>query len=88
MHVAMFPTSTGIAQGNLLLVLETEVPRIGGGNPTTQVRKRYFIYPGYQTVDDLDQDALGVLPSKPFHFSRALQTAATFQSASYSGRSQ
>jgi hypothetical protein len=77
-RVSMVPTSTGIAQGELVLILETEVPRIGGTNPEGQVRKRYFIYPGYQTRDELDESAINQLSKKTFRFSRAIQTTAVF----------
>lgn len=76
--LSMVPTQPGVAQGELLLVLETEIPRIGTGNPTTQIRKRFFIYPGAQTRDDLSQELLSDLQRKPFRFTRALRTTATF----------
>ena len=77
-RLAMVPTRTGTAQGELLMVLETEVPRIGTGNPTTQVRKRYFLYPGNQTRDELPEEAITEVPRKSFRFTRGLQTTATF----------
>jgi len=77
-RLAMVPTRTGTAQGELLMVLETEVPRIGTGNPTTQVRKRYFLYPGNQTRDELPEEALNEVQRKTFRFTRGLQTTATF----------
>jgi hypothetical protein len=78
---AMVPVQPGTAQGQLLVILETEVPRIGTGNPTTQVRKRYFIYPGNEARDELTQSQLVTLPRKPFRCSRALQTSARFKIA-------
>jgi len=77
-RIAMVPTRTGTAQGELLMVLETEVPRIGTGNPTTQVRKRYFLYPGNQTRDELPEEAINEIQRKTFRFTRGLQTTATF----------
>jgi len=77
-RIAMVPTRTGTAQGELLMVLETEVPRIGTGNPTTQVRKRYFLYPGNTTRDELPEEALPEIQRKTFRFTRGLQTTATF----------
>lgn len=77
-RLAMVPTRTGTATGELLMVMETEVPRIGTGNPTTQVRKRYFLYPGNTTRDELPDEALNEVQRKPFRFTRGLQTTATF----------
>jgi len=77
-HISLVPTTTGMAEGDLLLILETEIPRIGGSNPSSQIRKRYFIYPGYQSRDELDESQISQIDRKPFHFSRALQTSATF----------
>lgn len=77
-RVSMVPTSSGVVAGELLLVLETEIPRIGAGNPTTQVRKSYYSYPGLETRSEIDQEGLLTLRRKPFRFSRALQTVANF----------
>jgi hypothetical protein len=76
--VSMIPVSTGVAQGQLLVILETEIPRIGSANPGSNVRKRYFTYPSNQTKDDMTQQDLERLPRKAFRFSRALQTTVTF----------
>lgn len=76
--VTMMPNTPGMAQGELLIVLETEIPRIGTANPTSNIRKRYFIYPGYQTVDELDQEKLHRMARKSYRFSRALVTTAEF----------
>lgn len=77
-RLSMVPTRTGVAQGELLVILETEIPRIGAGNPTTQIRKRFFIYPGSQTRDDLPQESLNEITRKPFRFTRGLQTTTNF----------
>lgn len=74
----LVPTKTGVAQGDLLLVLEAEIPRIGAGNPTNQVRKRFFIYPSGQSRDDFSPNQLAGLQKKPFRFTRALRTGASF----------
>ncbi len=76
--VSMVPVSTGLAQGQLLVILETEIPRIGSANPGSNVRRRYFTYPSNQTKDDLSQQDLEKLPRKAFRFARALQTTVKF----------
>lgn len=76
--LSMVPVSPGHAAGQVVVVLETEVPRIGAGNPTTQVRKRFYIYPGNEVRDDMPETDIPQLARKNFRFSRALQTTATF----------
>lgn len=76
--VSMVPVKAGVATGTLLMVLETEVVRIGSGSSSGPLRKRFFIYPQNSTRDVLDESTLSTLPKKPFHFSRALQTSNTF----------
>ncbi len=76
--VSMVPVSTGMAQGQLLVILETEIPRIGSANPGSNVRKRFFAYPGNTTKDDLTQQDLDALPRTNFKFARALQTSVKF----------
>ena len=73
------PLASGTAQGQLLVILETEIPRIGSRNPTTEIRKRYFVYPGGKARDELDQADIISLERKNFRFSRALQTSAEFR---------
>jgi hypothetical protein len=76
--ISMVPVASGVAQGQLLVILETEIPRIGSANPGSSVRRRFFSYPGNQTKDDMTQQDLEQLPRKAFRFSRALQTAVKF----------
>lgn len=76
--VSMVPVAPGVAQGQLLVILETEIPRIGSANPGANVRRRFFTYPSNQTKDDLSQQDLEALPRKAFRFSRALQTTVKF----------
>jgi hypothetical protein len=71
------PSQQGIAQGQLLLVLELEVPRIGAS--TSQVRKKYLIYPGFGTQEELNPTKLQEMEKKPFRFSRGLSTGTTFK---------
>jgi hypothetical protein len=77
--LGMVTSQPGTAVGQLMLVLETEVPRIGGANPSTPVRKRYFVYPGNVPKDELDPNQLGTLAQKSFRFTRALQTSNVFK---------
>lgn len=77
-RLSMVPTRTGVAQGELLVVLETEIPRIGAGNPSTQMRKRYFIYPGNETRDEFSQELINEIARKSFRFTRGLQTSTSF----------
>ncbi len=77
--LAMSTVRPGTAAGQILFVLETEVPRIGATNPNTPVRKRFFLSPGESAQDELDPNQLSSLEQKPFRFSRALQTTSTFQ---------
>ena len=79
MRFAMVPVGAGPASGELLVVLETEIPRIGAASPTTQVRKRYYVYPGNDTHDEVSEAMLQTLTRKPFRFSRALHTTAHFK---------
>ena len=76
--VAIVPTASGVAKGQILIILEAEIPRIGAANPDGQIRKRYFLYPSGQSRDDLDQASLSQLPAKAFRFTRALHTHADF----------
>ncbi len=76
--VALVPSAPGMAQGQVLVILETEIPRIGTANANVNIRKRYFVYPGYSTHDDLNPDEIGKLEGKTFKFSRALQATADF----------
>lgn len=78
-QVTLVPTTKGTAQGKLLLVLETEIPRIGAALHTTEVRRRYFIYPGYLGADTFDSTQISHFEAKAFRFSNALQTSAQFE---------
>lgn len=75
----MVPGASGTAQGQMLIILEAELPRIGPRDPATQIRKRYFIYPGYTSQDELSPETIESFDKKKFRFSRALQATAQFQ---------
>jgi hypothetical protein len=79
-HVSLAPSSPGVAQGQLVMVLESEVPKIGTAraNANLGVRRRYFIYPGYTTQDELSPEEVAKIEGKAFKFSRVLQTTADF----------
>ncbi len=78
-RLGMVTSQPGTAVGKLLLVLETEVPRIGGANPSTPLRKRFFFYPGNSARDEMDPNQLGTLEQKSFRFNRVLQTNTVFK---------
>lgn len=78
-HLGMVPTRSGTTAGSLVVILETELPRIGMGNPGTAVRKRYFLYPGEKTVDELSMEQISRLDRKSYRFSRALQNTISFK---------
>lgn len=77
--VVLIPSGPGVAVGQLLMVLETGIMRIGAATHTSDVRKRYFVSPGNEGFDEMNQTVLDKLQGSPFRFSRALQTSATFQ---------
>jgi len=77
--LGMVTTQPGTAVGQLVLVLETEVPRIGTANPAAPVRKRFFLYPGNTARDELDPNQLTTVDQKSFRFTRALQTSNVFK---------
>lgn len=75
--LSLVPTEPGPVKGSLLVVLETEIPRIGTAKAST-IRERYFIYPGDTSMDEATQDALLKVPGKIFHFSKGLQSTVEF----------
>lgn len=78
-NLSMVPATPGVASGAMLVILETEIPRIGRATAGSKVRKRYFFYPGYQSRDHLSRSELDRLDKQPFRFSRALRTTANFK---------
>jgi hypothetical protein len=77
--LSLMPTGSGTVEGELLMVLELEVPRIGGGNAATANRKQYILYPGFQSVDELSPNELQDFEKRTFKFGRGLQTNASFE---------
>lgn len=76
--VTLTPSRAGQSQGELLILLETQVPRIGTGNPNTLEKHQFISYPGYVTHSELNLNTVDSLARKPFLFSKGLQTTATF----------
>lgn len=77
-QLSLIPSQTGVAQGELLIVLEAEIPRIGTGSASSSVRKRFFTYPGNDPKDELTESQIHTLTRKPFRFAKALQTSTEF----------
>lgn len=71
-------TRTGSVSGNLLLVLEAAVPRIGSSSPESSVRRKYFVYPGGQSFDEWTSTSVAEHAPRGFQFNRSLQTTADF----------
>jgi hypothetical protein len=78
-RLVVVPTGSTIVEGSVLVVLETEIPRIGTARATSSSQKRFFIYPGYHSKDELDLKSVGHLETKNFKMSRALNTNVDFQ---------
>lgn len=78
-RLVLVPTASTAIEGSLLVVLETEIPRIGTARATSNSQKRFFIYPGYQSKDELDLKEINHLEGKGFKMSRALNTNVDFQ---------
>lgn len=78
--LSLMSNGSANAEGDLLVVLEAEVPRIGSAaTPGTAMRKRFYIYPGDLNRDELDQTGLNALERKSFRFAHALQTTVNFE---------
>lgn len=65
-------------EGQLLMVLETEIPRIGGIPTAAKTRHRYYFHPPQPSLDELTQNTLVELPRKNFRFARSLNVKAHF----------
>lgn len=78
-RLVIVPTVSATVEGSLLVILETEIPRIGTARATSSLQKRFFIYPGYQSKDELDLKEVNRLEGRHFKMSRALNTSVDFQ---------
>lgn len=77
--LTLAPTAGAVAEGEALVVLETDVPRIGLSTPGTEGRKRFALYPGNVIVERVDENMVSKAEKKKFKFSRALQIRAPFR---------
>ena len=77
--VDLIPATAGVAQGEVLFVLETELVRIGNTplDPGA-VRKRFLVQPGEISKDALSPEEVSQLSGKPYRFTRALKTQVSF----------
>lgn len=75
----LVPSGSGISQGELLIVLETEVPRIGSRVISVQQRKQFILYPGYNTRDEFSNTDISSLEKRPFKFSKTLSASLNFK---------
>lgn len=75
----LLPSKNGISQGELLIVLETEVPRIGSRTVSAQQRKQYSFYPGYFSKEEFNSSELSTYEKRPFKFSKALTASVNFK---------
>lgn len=66
------------SQGSLLILLETQPPQIGSGNPIGKIRQKYYAYPAQDVKENLLQDDVFSLKTKPFFISRSLTSKAIF----------
>ncbi len=77
--LTLAPTAGAIAEGEALIVLEADVPRIGLSTPGNEGRKRFALYPGNAMLERIDEATIEKANKKKFKFSRALQIRSTFQ---------
>lgn len=77
--LSLLPNGIGLAEGQLLVVLETEVPKIGTHTAQNSSRKKYFIYPNGKALDQLNSGELQEFEKKRFQFSKLLQTQIDFK---------
>lgn len=75
----LLPAGNGISQGELLIVLETEVPRIGSRVVNTQQRKQFIFYPGYLSKEEFSSSELSHYEKRPFKFSKTLNASVNFK---------
>lgn len=77
--IELLPAGNGVSQGELLLILETEVPRIGTRGVTTLQRKQFIFYPGYASRNEFNSTDLSGFEKRPFKFSRTLNASVNFK---------
>ncbi len=79
LRLTLAPTAGAVAEGYALVVLETDVPRIGLATPGAEGRKRFVLYPGNQLLEHLDENTIQKSEKMRFKFSRAFQVRAPFK---------
>lgn len=75
----LLPAGNGISQGELLIVLETEVPRIGSRAINAQQRKQFIFYPGYSSKEEFNNSEIANFEKRPFKFSKTLNASVNFK---------
>lgn len=78
-RLELLPAGNGVCQGELLIVLETEVPRIGTRGVSTSQRKQFIVYPGYSSKEELSHSDITNLEKRPFKFSKTLNASVNFK---------
>lgn len=79
LQLTLAPTAGAVAEGEALIVLEADVPRIGLSTPGAEGRKRFALYPGNLLIERLDEATIEKADKKKFKFSRALQIRSEFR---------
>jgi hypothetical protein len=75
----LLPAGNGVCQGELMIVLETEVPRIGTRGVSTSQRKQFILYPGYTSREELNLSNVTNFEKRPFRFSKTLNASVNFK---------
>ncbi len=75
----LLPSGNGVSQGELLIVLETEVPRIGVRGISVQQRKQFIFYPGYYSREEFSTSDISSFEKRPFKFSKTLNASLNFK---------
>ena len=79
LKLELLPSGNGISQGELLIILETEVPRIGTGGYHSNQRKQFIFYPGYYSKDEFSISDVANFEKRPFKFSKTLSASVNFK---------
>lgn len=75
----LLPSGNGVSQGELLIVLEAEVPRIGARGINLQQRKQFIFYPGYSSKEEFKNSDISTFEKRPFKFSKTLNASLNFK---------
>lgn len=77
-NLVLTAQENSLAEGSLIILLETHSPQIGSGNPSAKSRQKYYAYPEQKINENLNAEEIFKLESKPFHISRSLYSRANF----------